>query len=85
MKPNPQIPSASADAVIFFASSLAIVICTIWMCVLMYQSFSICCNVRGKKAISTFIAALLLAEVLSKIAIVQLLPFTGAAKTLSGG
>jgi hypothetical protein len=85
LKPRPQIPFATADALVFFAAAVMMFICTVWMCVLMYQSFSICCNVRGTKAIVTFIAALLVAEVLSKIAIVQLLPWTGEVKPLAGG
>jgi len=46
-----------------------------WMVALMYKSYSVSCNVRGGKAIGTFIAGLLLAEILSKIAVYRLLGF----------
>jgi hypothetical protein len=42
------------------------------MVALMWRSFSHCCNVRGGKAVATFVIALLLAEVLSKVLIGQL-------------
>lgn len=38
----------------------------IWMLVLMYQAFSISVNLKGTKAVIIFIAALLVAEVVSK-------------------
>jgi len=41
----------------------------IWMIALMYNAFTISCNLKGGKATGVFIAALLAAEILSKIAI----------------
>lgn len=75
LKPRPQIPFLQPDAFVFIAASAVMIACTVWMVALMYQSFSICCNVRGKKAIWTFVVALLLAEVLSKVVLVQLMPW----------
>ena len=44
----------------------------VWLVLLMYNSYSVSCNLRGGKAIGTFIAGLLLAEILSKFAIIEL-------------
>jgi hypothetical protein len=43
-----------------------------WVVALMYKSYSVSCNVKGGLAIGTFIAGLILAETLSKIAILKL-------------
>jgi len=58
-----------ADAVAFVVMIGVTLACVIWMVALMYQSFSISCNVRGAKAIITFIGGLFVAEVLSKIGV----------------
>ncbi|MEP6662968.1 MAG: hypothetical protein ABJC04_04815 [Verrucomicrobiota bacterium] len=61
-------PSTEGMALtIFFGLVMIPFVC--WMVLLMYRAFSLCCNVRGAKAIWTFIAGLLLAEILSKIII----------------
>ena len=39
----------------------------IWMVVLMYRAYCVSCNIKGPKAIGTFIAALIVGEVLSKV------------------
>lgn len=75
VKPMPQIPFANPDALVFLAVTVAMLAFTVWMVAMMYQSFSISCNVRGQKAGWTFVAALLLAEILSKVALGQVLPF----------
>lgn len=58
-----------------FASFLVVMIVTIamtvWMVYLMYRAFSVSCNVSGGKAVIVFIAALLAAEILSKILVVK--------------
>jgi hypothetical protein len=46
---------------------------TVLTVALMYQAYSICCNLRGGRAIGSFIAGLIIAEVISKIAILRLL------------
>lgn len=58
------------DAVIFFMAAIATLAATIWMVVLMYKAYAVSCNVKGAKAIVTFIVSILLAEVLSKVIIV---------------
>ena len=57
------------DAAMFFAVLIATALLTAWVVVLMYQAFSVACNVRGGKAIGAFIGALFLAEVISKVAL----------------
>ena len=44
---------------------LLIVACAIWMIALMYNAFSISCNMKGSKATGAFIAALIIAEIAS--------------------
>lgn len=63
----------TADAVIFFAVVIAMIPLICWMVFLMYKSYSVSCNVKGGKAVGTFIAGLVLAEILSKMAIYRLL------------
>lgn len=71
--PGTHIAFNSADAVIFFASTALLLVLICWEVYLMYKSYSVSCNVKGGIAIGTFIAGLLLAEILSKIAIYSLL------------
>ena len=54
----------------------------IWMVALMYKAYAVSCNVKGAKAIGTFIASLILAKVVSKIVVIALLSNTlGAIST----
>ncbi len=46
---------------------LLVISCVIWTIVLMYRAYSISCNLKGKKAVISFIACLLLAEGLTKL------------------
>jgi len=60
------------DVIVFFAVTAAMVpftCCTIW---LMYRSYATSFGLRGGKAVGTFIAALLVAEILSSLAISSL-------------
>jgi hypothetical protein len=84
LKPKPEIPFMHVDALFFLGAMMIILVCTVWMVALMYQSFSVCCNVRGKKAIWTFIGALLLAEVLSKLALTPIVSWAVAASPVHG-
>jgi hypothetical protein len=61
------------DAIVFFALVIALIPFLCWMVALMYKSFSVSCNVKGGKAIGTFIAGLLVAEILSKVCLVLVL------------
>ena len=61
-----------ADGVTFGIVVGVILVTLIWMVYLMYKAFSVSCNLRGGKAVLLFVAALIAAEVISKIAIVAL-------------
>ncbi len=62
-----------ADAVIFFTAAIITVVMIIWMVALMYKAYAVSCNVKGAKAITTFIISLILAETASKLIIIALL------------
>ena len=62
-----------ADAFIFGIAVIISLLMIIWMVALMYKSYTVSCNVKGPKAIVTFIISLILAEALSKVLIVSLL------------
>jgi hypothetical protein len=70
--PSATISFADEEMILFFISSFVILLIVCWFVVLAYRSFSVSCNVSGGKAIATFIAGILIAEIISKIAIVQL-------------
>jgi hypothetical protein len=74
--PGGKIDINPTDAIIFFAAALAMLPLLCWTVVLMYKSYSVACNVRGGKAIGTFIAGLFLAEILSKLAVYGLFRLT---------
>ncbi|HEX4141769.1 MAG TPA: hypothetical protein VHY09_15580 [Candidatus Methylacidiphilales bacterium] len=70
IKRNPlQLPPLTPDAIYFFTAALLTLPLLVWMIALMYRAYAVSCNVRGAKAVATFILALVLAEVLSKVAI----------------
>jgi len=75
-----QVPAEaikSTDILFFAAGIIVVVLMIIWMVVLMYRAYAISCNVKGGKAVSSFIAGLIIAEMLSKLAIWQLALRTG--------
>jgi hypothetical protein len=49
---------ATPDAIIFFGATLIMLPLLVWTIALMYQSYSVSCNIRGAKAIVTFIIGL---------------------------
>ena len=60
--------------VFFFGLAVIVLICvTIWMVALMYRAYAVSCNLKGGRAIGSFIAGLIIAEVLSKLGIILLL------------
>ncbi len=63
---------AHPDAAWFFLVVLATLAATVWMVMLMYRSFSLCANLRGGRAAVLFTVALIVAEAVSKIALVLL-------------
>lgn len=52
---------------------ITILISIIWMLILSYNAFSISCNIKGAKAVSGFIAAVILTEIISYIIIALLI------------
>ncbi len=60
------------DMLIFVPTVIIIILMIVWTVVLMYRAYSVSCNVKGTKAIITFIVALISAEVFSKFAILLL-------------
>ena len=48
--------------------NLLLLVPIIWMVALMYMAFAVSCNARGAKAIITFVVAVLVGELLSKVA-----------------
>jgi len=77
----PSVAVGSADTFVFAVAVLVTILTIAWMVVLMYRAFAVSCNVSGGKAIGSFIAALIIAEVLSKIlitAIIQTQPLPSA-------
>ncbi len=66
---------SAAEIAVFIAVIVVVLLAVVWMCVLMYRAFAVACNVRGAKAIVAFIVSLLVAEVLSKVAIMGLFTY----------
>ena len=65
----PPVAASAIDALAFFVCMALMVAAIVWMVALMYRAFAVSCNVRGGKAVGTFIAALALAEIASKVII----------------
>jgi len=61
------------DMLIFAFAMLLSILMAIWMVALMYRAYAVSCNIKGAKAVITFIIGLLSAEVLSKLVILQML------------
>jgi hypothetical protein len=74
----------STDAVIFFVAAIIAVLMIIWMVALMYKAYTVSCNVKGAKAIATFIVSLVLAEIVSKVLIITLLSSTLGTDVIMG-
>jgi len=60
------------DALIFTFALIVIILMAVWMVALMYRAYAVSCNIKGVRAIITFIVSLIGAEVLSKAVILQL-------------
>lgn len=67
----------STDVLFFVIAAVVSLMMIVWTVVLMYRAYAVSCNVKGGKAIGSFIIALLIAEILSKIAIWLLVVQTG--------
>ena len=76
---------SSTDVAIFATSAIIAVLMIIWMVALMYKAYAVSCNVKGAKAIGTFVVSLILAEVVSKVLIVAVLSNILGANVVMGG
>ena len=64
-----RIESGGPDAIVFLAVTAAMVPIIVWVVWLMYRSYETSSGLKGGKAVATFIAAILVAEILSRLAI----------------
>ena len=60
------------DAGVFTFVVCVMLLMIVWMVALMYKSYTVSCNVRGGKAIGTFILGIVLGEVISKLAVIEI-------------
>ena len=69
LKMNPTaLLQFSPDMILFISATIFIVLMAVWMVELIYQAFSVSCNVVGKTAIWVFIGSLIISEIISLIA-----------------
>lgn len=59
----------AGDMALFAGMLLTTLAMTVWAVMLMYRAYSVSCNVKGTKAVLSFIGALLFAEIFSKLLI----------------
>ncbi len=74
----------TADGVFFGAFTLGTILLVCWMVALMYMSFSFSCNVRGGRSAVGFIVGIIIAEILSKLAVYGMLSLSLAGPPTSG-
>jgi len=59
--------SISADLSLLVIISVLLTACIVWYMALLFNAFSISCNIKGTRAVWSFIAAIIVAETVSKI------------------
>ena len=57
----------TGDLIQLVVSALVGIACLVWAISLMYKAYITSCNLKGPRAVGSFIAGLLLAEILSKV------------------
>jgi len=67
--PGGKLSVSPLDTVIFAFAMLVVLVMTIWMVALMYRAYAVSCNLKGTKAVVSFIIALVIVEVISKVGI----------------
>jgi hypothetical protein len=77
MRQTPTVTIESTDVLFFVVGVVVSLLMIIWIVVLMYRAYAVSCNTKGGKAVGSFIVALIVAEILSKIVIWQLVLRTG--------
>jgi hypothetical protein len=65
------------DMVLMVLFSILIVLLTIWMIALMYRAYTISCHVKGVKGVISFIFAIIVAELLSKLFLLPVYSYLG--------
>jgi hypothetical protein len=60
------------DMTALIVNSILVIAVTVWMVALMYRAFAVSCNAKGAKAIIAFVTAIIIAEIVSKIALMPL-------------
>jgi len=61
------------DVCVFVFSVIVAVFMIVWMVALMYRAYTVSCNMKGARAIVTFVVSIIVAEALSKSLILLLL------------
>jgi hypothetical protein len=67
LRQGQQIELSASDIISFAVTALLSLLMRVWMVQLMYKAYCVSCNMKGQKAILTFIFCLILAEILSKL------------------
>jgi len=70
--PTPLIEHGG-DFAVFLVVTIFGVLMLVWMVALMYRAYAFSCNLKGARAVVSFIASILIAEVVSKLAIGSLI------------
>jgi len=65
----------SSDLGVFAFAVIVVLVVIVWVVALMYRGFALSCHVQGGRAIGTFIGCLIAGEILSKLAIVDLVRY----------
>ena len=72
----PIVPKGLYDIPRTIVFSLIVLPCFLWMIALMYNAYTVSCNLKGKKAVISFIGALIVSEIISKIILFSLINCT---------
>ncbi len=65
----PAVTINPADVLVFGFAMIAVLLMTIWMVALMYRAYAVSCNIKGARAVVTFIVSVILAEAVSVLLI----------------
>jgi hypothetical protein len=68
---------ANFDWVLIILFTILIALLTIWMIVLMYHAYSIACHLKGLRGVVSFIFAIIVSELLSKLILLPLYRYLG--------
>lgn len=68
----PIMPQSQYDIPRLVVFLLVIIPITVWMIILMYNAYTVSCNLKGIRAVVSFIGTLIVAEVLSKVVLFAL-------------